>query len=134
MDRSRGCGLHPCVLIAIAHPVMRRLIRELLNRENDGWAAILLDTDLATALLAFRPDLLVLDSVDLSRFGSDGLDGFPKSRIVVVGPEADVDYRNVTAGRGAGAWVARDELADDLAPAMRRVLAKQTAPPPNGSG
>lgn len=125
--------MHPCVLIAIAHPVMRRLIRQLLNRENDGWAAILLDTDLAAALLASRPDLLVLDSADLFRFGSDGLNGFPKSHIVVVGPEADVDYRNVTAGRGAGAWVARDELADDLAPAMRRVLAKQTASTPNDS-
>ena len=125
--------MHPCVLIAIAHPVMRRLIRQLLNRENDGWAVILLDTDLAAALLASRPDLLVLDSADLFRFGSDGLNGFPKSHIVVVGPEADVDYRNVTAGRGAGAWVARDELADDLAPAMRRVLAKQTASTPNDS-
>ena len=125
--------MHPCVLIAIAHPVMRRLIRQLLNRENDGWAVILLDTDLATALLESRPDLLVLDSVDLVRFGSDGLSSFPKSHIVVVGPEADVDYRNVTAGRGAGAWVARDELADDLAPAMRRVLAKQTAPTPDDS-
>ena len=125
--------MHPCVLIAIAHPVMRRLIRQLLNRENDGWAVILLDTDLAAALLASRPDLLVLDSADLFRFGSDGLNGFPKSHIVVVGPEADVDYRNVTAGRGAGAWVARDELADDLAPAMRRVLAKQSASTPNDS-
>ena len=133
MNPSRGV-LRPCVLIAIAHPVMRRLVCELLNREQDGWAVILLDDDLATALLAFRPDLVVLDSADLPRFGSDGLIGFPKKRIVVVGPEPDVDYRNVSAGRGAGAWVARDELADDLAPAMRRALVRWSEPLPNGSG
>ncbi len=116
--------MRPCVLIAIAHPVMRRLIVELLNREQDRWAVILLDDDLATALLAFRPDLVILDRADLRRFGSDALIGFPKKRIVVVGPEPDVDCRYVMGGQGVGAWIARDELADDLAPAMCRALAQ----------
>ena len=130
MNPSRGCGVCPCVLIAIAHPVMRRLILELLNREHDSWTASLLDDDLSTALQALRPDLLILDSLELPRFGSDGRIGFPRKRIVVVGPEPDVAYRNAALGRGAGAWVARDELADQLGPAMRRALGQRSEPIP----
>ena len=132
MNPSRGCGVCPCVLIAITHPAMRRLILEFLNREQGSWAASLLDDDLATALLALRPDLVILDSADLRRFGSDGLIGFSRKRIVVVGPEPDVAYRNAALVRGAGAWVARDELADQLGPAMRRALAQRSEPFPGG--
>lgn len=133
MDRSRGCGVCPCVLIAIAHPVMRRLILELLNRDQGSWTAILLDADLASALRSFCPDLVILDSVDLSRFGDDRMVGFSRSRIVVVGPEPDVAHRNPALGRGAGAWVARDEIADQLAPAMRRALVQQNVPFPDNT-
>lgn len=118
------------MLIAITHPVMRRLILELLNREQGSWAASLLDDDLAPALLALRPDLVILDSADLRHFGSDGLIGFSRKQIVVVGPEPDVAYLNAALGRGAGAWVARDELADQLGPAMRRALAQRSEPIP----
>ena len=118
------------MLIAITHPVMRRLILELLNREQGSWAASLLDDDLAPAILALRPDLVILDSADLRHFGSDGLIGFSRKQIVVVGPEPDVAYLNAALGRGAGAWVARDELADQLGPAMRRALAQRSEPIP----
>lgn len=112
----------PCVLIATAHPVMRRLILELLNRERACWTASLVADEFEDAARYVHPDLVIVDGADFRRMASGSLAGYPTNRIVVIGQEPDLAYRDAALRHGAGAWVACDDLADQLSPAIRSAL------------
>jgi DNA-binding NarL/FixJ family response regulator len=111
------------VLVALSHPMMRRFTLELLDRDHACWSAEALDDeDPVRAARDRRPDLVILDA---AAFGAcncaEGCE-FPCGRMVVVGPERDLDYRAAVLADGAGGWVARDDVAEQLSAAMRAAL------------
>ena len=129
-DTCRVCVTVPYILIAVAHPAMRRLILDLLNREHTCWGAHLLAGDLAAEVRRLDPALVVVDGADFPRCCSYQLVGFPRGRIVVIGPEPDTTYMNTALRQGAGAWVARDDVGERLSDEMRRALGCSHAPCP----
>lgn len=117
------CDGEPRVLVAIRHPGMRHLTGDLLAREYHCWVAADLGAteDLAGALVRRRPDLVVVDAADFPDC-CGSLDGFPRSRVVVIGPEPDPGYRAQAMAHGAGAWIPRERVGDELGGAMRAIL------------
>ena len=122
------------MLIAIAHPVMRRLILELLNRESGSWRASLVADGLGDAACDLRPDLVIVDGADFRHIANGSLAGYPTNRIVVIGQEPDLAYRAAALGHGAGDWVACDDVADQLSAAMRSALGCSHGPCPRFAG
>lgn len=116
------CDGAPRVLVALAHPAMQRFTIELLEREHGCWVAWPLDGDLDTALRTQRPDLVVLDASTFAACCTGGQCGYRCDRMVVIGPEPDRAYRDAALNGGAGGWVPRDSLADELSGAMRAAL------------
>lgn len=109
------------VLVAIHHLLVRDLAREVL--QQGGTCSTVTPEDgemLADALARCAPDLLVVDTGDFPACCREALRSFPRDRVVVVGPEPADDYYHSAIGLGAGAWISRDALADDL---LTRVLA-----------
>ena len=118
------CAGTPTVLVAVAHRTLRALTVELLEREHGCWdvQALEVPSDLARALTSAPPDLVVVDAADFPRCCRDALDGFPPDRVIVVGPEPDPAYERAARRSGAGAWLARDRVAEDLSAGMRAAL------------
>jgi len=117
------CG-HPHVLVAMRHPAMLRLTRELLEREFGCWVVSEAHTGraLARALERSHPDLMVIDAGDFPSCCLAALAVIPRDRVIVIGPEPDPAYRAAALTNGAGAWLPRDRIADDLGTAMRETL------------
>jgi hypothetical protein len=133
---SEGCPVcdnSPRVLIAITHPAMRRLILELLEREHGCWQACLLDGALDKAMHDLETDLVIVDGAAFPHCCYGRPDGYPRDRIVVVGPEPDTAYMTAALRNGAGGWVARDDIADGLSAEMRRALGCIHGPCPSPS-
>jgi len=121
------------VLVALSHPMMRRFTLELLARDHACWSAEAVDEkDLLRAARDGRPDLMVLDAATFGACHCAESCGFPCGRMVVVGPERDLDYRAAVLAGGAGGWVARDDVAEQLSAAMRAALGctHVVCPPP----
>lgn len=117
------CDGTPRVLVAIRHPAMRNFTRELLQRECGCWVATEVDTgQLAEAIERHHPDLVVADTGDFPACCRKALEGFPPARVVVIGPEPDLSYRHKALAQGAGSWIPRDRVGDELGSEMRRVL------------
>jgi len=114
------------VLVAIRHPAMRRYTCAILDAEGGCSAVVELErgTTPADALARWRPDLVVIDTGEFPECGSRALPGFPADRVIVVGPEPEGDYRAAALAHGAGAWISRDRLGDDLPPEVRRMAAR----------
>lgn len=118
------CDEHPLVLVALRHPAMRRFTRELLERECRCWVATRTHAgaELRRQLERLTPDLLVIDAGDFPACCPYHESGFPPWRAVVIGPEPDQAYQEAVKARGAGAWIPRERVGEELGPAMRRVL------------
>ena len=118
------CHGHPHVLVAMRHPAMLRLTRELLEREFGCWVVTEVRTGraLARALERAHPDLMVIDAGDFPSCCLAALAVIPRHRVVVIGPEPDPAYQAAALTNGAGAWLPRDRVADDLGRAMRDIL------------
>ena len=117
------CDSDPTVLVAVRHPAMRRYIRELLSREHHCWTGAQLrpDEPLEMAVERVQPDLVIVDAVDFPECCRERVESF-RGRVLVIGPEPDAAYRRAAALGGAGAWLAREDVADGLGPALRAVL------------
>lgn len=117
------CSGTPMVLVALRHPAMRQLTLDLLDRDHGCWRTIAGDgAEPLEAVEALHPDLVVLDAATFrSCECADGCQ-HPCGRMVVVGPEPDAAYRSAVLADGAGGWVARDDLAEQLSATMRRAL------------
>ena len=128
------CRGRPRVLLVMAHRAMRDLTCELLEREFGCWVA----TDvrpgeaLGSTLDRLAPDLLVIDAAGFPVSCLDALEHIRPGRIIVVGPEPDPAYRETALAGGAGGWLPRDRVAEELGPEMRRVLHCTHAPCPAG--
>jgi len=120
------CDCSPHVLIAVRHATMRRLILELLEREHGCWTPVQLEGELSEALATLEPELVVIDA-DRSAFQDLR---HPWTRFVLIGREPDPSARSAAVARGAGGWLARECIADDLSQTMRRALGCVHAPCP----
>ncbi len=110
----------PVVLVGIRHHAMRQLTCELLRREL-GWAIeeVRVSEMLVDAIGRVGPDVIVVDAGDFPSCCQAALEAFPRDRVIVVGPEPDERYRTVALGQGAGSWVARDKVGDELVTVLR---------------
>ena len=136
-DHCPVCDGTPNVLVAVRHPAMRHFTLELIQREHQCWITSEPQADemLVDAIARVDPDVLVVDDGDFPSCCRAAIDAFPRNRVVVVGIEPDHSYEEAAFRAGAGAWVARDRVAEDLGPVMRGVLGCRHAPcPPNHDG
>lgn len=129
------CDGSRLVLVAIAHAAERRLVAELLRRDDDCWSVETLDDHgaLLHVLSNEPPGLVVVDAADFPRCCQAAVAPFPPRRVVVIGPEPDAAYERAARHGGAGGWVARDRIADDLRAQMRCALGCPHEPGPPGS-
>lgn len=136
MDGDMGacpvCSGTPVVLLSVAHPAARQLTVELLEREHGCWRVRALQDPrtLARDIAGAVPDLVVIDAADFALCCRGVLEGFPPARVVVVGPEPDAAYERAAQRAGAGAWVARDRVAEELSDCMRLALGCTHGPCP----
>jgi DNA-binding NarL/FixJ family response regulator len=116
------CSGAPSVVVAVIHHTMRQLIVELLEQDRAHWRihALADRRELAALVASAGPDLLVLDDGDLA--WCRALPGFPPQRVIVIGPEPDPAYERAARRAGAGAWLTRDRLGEDLTGCMRGAL------------
>jgi DNA-binding NarL/FixJ family response regulator len=128
------CDATPVVLVALRHPVMRRWTEELLAAEHGCWQVARMDGGelLVDAIARIRPDLVVVDDSDFPSCCQAALDRMPPERVMVVGPEPDASYRSLALANGAGGWVCREQVGDDLSSAMRAALGCRHDPCPPG--
>ena len=128
------CDATPVVLVALRHPVMRRWTEELLATEHGCWEVARMDGGelLVDAIARIRPDLVVVDDSDFPSCCQAALDRMPPERVMVVGPEPDTAYRSLALANGAGGWVCREQVGDDLSSAMRAALGCRHDPCPPG--
>lgn len=124
------CQGHPHVLVAMRHPVMLRFTCELLEREFGCCVSTEARTGLTLtrALERSHPDLMVIDASDFPAHCLTALAVIPPRRVIVIGPEPDPAYQAAALARGAGAWLPRDRVAEDLSPAIRHVLGCEHEP------
>ena len=103
---------------------MRRLTRDLLHQEHGCWStAVVGDGEtLADRLNLAWPDLLIVDGGDFPACCAAALRVVPRQRVVTIGAEPDPGYRTLALGEGAGAWLSRDRIAEDLGHELRRIL------------
>jgi DNA-binding NarL/FixJ family response regulator len=130
------CDATPVVLVALRHLVMRRWTEELLATEHGCWEVASMDGDepLVDAIARTQPDLVVVDDSDFPSCCQSALHRVPPAQVVVVGPEPDTAYRSLALVNGAGGWVCRDHVGEDLSSAMRGALGCRHGPcPPAGS-
>jgi DNA-binding NarL/FixJ family response regulator len=128
------CDRAPVVLVAVRHPVMRRWVVELLASEHGCWRPTEPGDGelLGHAIARTSPELVVVDHADFPACCREALDSLPPERVVVVGPEPDVAYRDLALGLGAAGWVSRDEVGEGLSAVMRSALGCVHAPCPPG--
>ncbi len=121
------------VVLAVAHDALRHLIAELLDHDHARWqvTALPIQRDLASAIDATAPDLVILDVGDFARCCRESLLTFPRQRVIVIGPEPDAAYERAARQGGAGAWITRDRVGEDLVAAMRGVLGCTPEPTPS---
>lgn len=115
---------------------MRRWTCELLASEH-GWtiAEPTGNEMIADAIRRVRPALVVVDSVDFPACCWAALRSLPRDRVIVVGPEPDRAYRAKALALGAGGWVCRDRVAEELSALMHAALHDHDGdlPPPPAS-
>lgn len=118
------CDRSPSVLVAIRHPVMRRFTGELLAAEHGCWTVTEPGRGemLADAIQRTRPALVIVDSIDFPTCCQAALRTLPPEHVIVIGPEPDQAYRARALALGAGGWVCRDHVGDELSAAMRAAL------------
>ncbi len=115
----------PDVLVAIRHPTMRRWTGELLAADQGSWAVVQPRPGemLVDAINRSHPDLVIVDSVDFPACCQAALRALPSERVIVIGPEPDRAYRSRALALGAGGWVCRDHVGEELIGAMHTALA-----------
>ena len=123
-EAGLACDLVPTVLVAIRHPVMCRWTGELLAAEHGRWAVVQPRAGemLVDAIDRAHPDLVIVDSADFPACCQAALRALPSKRVIVIGPEPDRAYRSRALALGAGGWVCRDHVGEELSGAMRSAL------------
>ena len=114
---------------------MRRWTIDLLDAEHGCWTAEQPRPGefLADAIQRTRPALIVVDSADFPACCQAALAAVPLGRVIVIGPEPDAAYRRLALSHGAGGWVCRDHVGEELSTVMRAALGCRHRPCPPGA-
>lgn len=128
-------GPRPVILLAIGHPTMLALTAELLERSGECRVKALSghDEELGAAIGRHHPHLVVIDTAQFPERCRKVLHHFPAGRMIVIGPDPGQEYRAAALAAGAGAWVARERIGDELMTEVRRLLAGRDHPQPDRS-
>lgn len=114
----------PHVVLVVAHRTMRALMVELLHRDHGCWTVSEIDSVSEIGHDAsLHPDLVLVDTADFATIRGQLPPTFALARVVVIGPEPDPAYRHAALHDGAGEWLSRDFIAEELCPALRSALA-----------
>ena len=119
------------VAIAIAHSAMHRLVVDLLDRDHGRWVVSAVDdvSDLGGADSA-HPDLVIVDTAVFAGCCCRLPASFPLGRVIVIGPEPDPAYRQAALRCGAGAWLSRECVAEELCDALCSAAVRPPVPCP----
>lgn len=114
----------PSVIVAVPHRGMRKLIVELLDRDRDHWVVSAVEnlSKLDSTALS-STDLVIVDTADFAGCCRRLPATFALDRVVVIGPEPDPAYRHAALHCGAGAWLSRERVAEELCDALRSAKA-----------
>ncbi len=123
------------MLVALGHPAMRQFTRELLEREHGCWVATEAPhgAQLGRELGWRWPDLVVVDAADFPACCWAPGPGFPPARVIAVGLEPDPSYEERALADGAGAWIPRERVGEELGRVLRRLLGCVHDPCPPGN-
>ncbi len=117
----------PHVAVVVAHHTMRALIVELLRRDLGSWTVSAIDgVSEIDHVAPPHPDLVIVDTADFDAVRRQLPATLALARVVVIGPEPDPAYREASVHFGAGAWLSRDRIAEELCPALCSTLACAT--------
>ncbi len=124
VDVREGWAGQPSVVVAVPHRAMRELIVELLNRDRDHWVVSAVEnlSELDSNALS-SPDLVIVDTADFAGCCRRLPATLALARVVVIGPEPDPAYRHAALHCGAGAWLSRERVAEELCDALRSAKA-----------
>lgn len=113
----------PRVVVSVAHLGMRSLIVDLLSRDDGRWEVWAVDevSEVGNAN-ALQADLVIVDTSDFARCCRALPGGFALGRVVVIGPEPDPAYRQAALSGGAGSWLSRERVAEELSDALHSAL------------
>lgn len=115
----------PKVLVALAHPTMRRYVCDLIEQGCQCWLATTAPAPgLAGTIADLSPDAVVTDAAGLSALLRDG-SAISTTHVLVIGPD-DEAYRDAAIGAGAGAWVSQMTAPDALVGELDAMLQRCT--------
>ena len=131
VEVCNGWAGRPRVVVAVPHRAMREFIVELLNRDRDQWAVAAVGSvsELDDNSSSY-PDLVIVDIADFAGCCRRLPATLALARIVVIGPEPDRAYRDAALQCGAGAWLSREHVAEELCDALRAAHACACEPHP----
>lgn len=118
-----GCPGRPHVVVVIAHRRMRELTVELLRGDRGRWAVSAVSSASEVDNDASTSDLVVIDTADLASVRRTLPATLALARVIVISPEPDLAYRNAALRCGAGGWLSRDRVAEDLCDTVCATLA-----------
>lgn len=115
---------------------MRALVVRLLERELQCQVATEVDSGsrLRRTIERTRPDLVAVDVGDFPACCHTALEAFPRDRVVVVSPEPDTAYWAAALANGAGAWLPRERVGDELPASLRKLAGCRRDACPPGDG
>ena len=122
-DVSTMSTRRPHVLLVVAHRAMRALIVELLQRDHACWTVSAIDSVSEIDHTSSHLDLVIVDTADFATVRRQLPPTFSLARVVVIGPEPDPAYRHAAIHFGAGAWLSRDCIADELCATLCSAIA-----------
>lgn len=129
-----GCGCLACTgsptaVIAVDHDALRQLIVALLCRDDVSWGVCpCVMTDVAQTAAGNGADVAVVATAHFPSACGDLLAVLPAEKVVVIGPEPEGAYERAARDAGAGAWVSRDRIGEDLRSALHTVLGCSRGP------
>lgn len=118
-----GCAGRPHVVVVIAHRAMRELTVELLRGDHGRWTVSAVSSASEVDNDASTSDLVVIDTADLDSVRRLLPATLALARVIVIGPEPDLAYRNAALQCGAGGWLSRDRIAEELCDGVCSTLA-----------
>ena len=115
----------PKVLVALAHPTLRRYVCDVIEQGCRCWLATTAPGPGMVDLVAeLGPDAVVTDQSGFSVLREQGA-AIPSTHVLVLGPDDDA-YRDAAMRAGAGAWVDRGTAPAALVAELDGMLGRCT--------